>query len=113
MKSAIIIFPGTNRDSDMVMALEKISGIPPKKVWYDENDLPAVDLFVLAGGFAYGDYLRAGAMAARAPVIPALADRAAKGVAVLGVCNGFPCGEPSSSRFHACQISCDTARCNW
>ena len=89
MKSAIIIFPGTNRDSDMVMALKKISGIHPKKVWYGENDLPAADLFVLAGGFAYGDYLRAGAMAARAPVIPALADRAAKGVAVLGVCNGF------------------------
>ena len=89
MKSAIIIFPGTNRDSDMVMALEKISGIPPKKVWYNEGELPAVDLFVLAGGFAYGDYLRAGAMAARAPVIRALADRAAKGTAVLGVCNGF------------------------
>ena len=63
MKSAIIIFPGTNRDNDMVMALEKISGTPPKKVWYTEGDLPAVDLFVLAGGFAYGDYLRAGAMA--------------------------------------------------
>ena len=89
MKSAIIIFPGTNRDNDMVMALEKISGIPPKKVWYNEGDLPAADLFVLAGGFAYGDYLRAGAMAARAPVIRALADRAAKGAAVLGVCNGF------------------------
>ena len=89
MKSAIIIFPGTNRDSDMVMALEKISGISPKKVWYNESDLPAADLFVLAGGFAYGDYLRAGAMAARAPVIRALADRAAKGAAVLGVCNGF------------------------
>ncbi|MBB45199.1 MAG: phosphoribosylformylglycinamidine synthase I [Rhodospirillaceae bacterium] len=89
MKSAIIIFPGTNRDSDMVMALEKISGTPPKKVWYNEGDLPAADLFVLAGGFAYGDYLRAGAMAARAPVIRALADRAAKGAAVLGVCNGF------------------------
>ena len=89
MKSAIIIFPGTNRDSDMVMALEKLSGIPPKKVWYNECDLPDVDLFVLAGGFAYGDYLRVGAMAARAPVIRALADRAAKGTAVLGVCNGF------------------------
>ena len=89
MKSAIIIFPGTNRDSDMVMALETISGILPKKVWYNECDLPDVDLFVLAGGFAYGDYLRAGAMAARAPVIRALADRAAKGAAVLGVCNGF------------------------
>ena len=89
MKSAIIIFPGTNRDSDMVMALEKVSGKTPQKVWYNEKDLPDADLYVLAGGFAYGDYLRAGAMAARAPVIRALADRAYKGAAVLGVCNGF------------------------
>ena len=89
MKSAIIIFPGTNRDSDMVMALEKVSGKTPHKVWYNEKDLPDADLYVLAGGFAYGDYLRAGAMAARAPVIRALADRAYKGAAVLGVCNGF------------------------
>ena len=89
MKSAIIIFPGTNRDSDMVMALEKVSGKTPQKVWYNEKDLPVADLYVLAGGFAYGDYLRAGAMAARAPVIRALADRASEGAAVLGVCNGF------------------------
>ena len=89
MKSAIIIFPGTNRDSDMVMALEKVSGKTPHKVWYNETDLPDADLYVLAGGFAYGDYLRAGAMAARAPVIRALADRASEGAAVLGVCNGF------------------------
>ena len=89
MKSAIIIFPGTNRDSDMVMALEKVSGKTPQKVWYNETDLPDADLYVLAGGFAYGDYLRAGAMAARAPVIRALADRASEGAAVLGVCNGF------------------------
>ena len=89
MKSAIIIFPGTNRDSDMVMALEKVSGKTPQKVWYNEKDLPVADLYVLAGGFAYGDYLRAGAMAARAPVIRALTDRASKGAAVLGVCNGF------------------------
>ena len=89
MKSAIIIFPGTNRDSDMVMALEKVSGKTPQKVWYNEKDLPDADLYVLAGGFAYGDYLRAGAMAARAPVIRALADRASEGAADLGVCNGF------------------------
>jgi phosphoribosylformylglycinamidine synthase len=89
MKSAIIIFPGTNRDSDMVMALEKVAGKTPQKVWYDEKDLPVADLYVLAGGFAYGDYLRAGAMAARAPVIRALVDQASKGAAVLGVCNGF------------------------
>ena len=89
MKSVIIIFPGTNRDSDMVMALEKVSGRTPQKVWYNEKDLPDADLYVLAGGFAYGDYLRAGAMAARAPVIRALADRASEGAAVLGVCNGF------------------------
>jgi phosphoribosylformylglycinamidine synthase len=89
MKSAIIIFPGTNRDSDMVMALEKVAGKTPQKVWYNEKDLPVADLYVLAGGFAYGDYLRAGAMAARAPVIRALVDQASKGAAVLGVCNGF------------------------
>jgi phosphoribosylformylglycinamidine synthase len=73
----------------MVMALETISGKTPQKVWYSEKDLPVADLYVLAGGFAYGDYLRAGAMAARAPVIRALADQASKGAAVLGVCNGF------------------------
>ena len=89
MNSAIIIFPGTNRDSDMAMTLEEISGKKPKLVWYQDRNLPVVDLLVLAGGFAYGDYLRAGAMAARAPIIKAVIDHASKGSPILGICNGF------------------------
>ena len=89
MNSAIIIFPGTNRDNDMAMTLEEISGKKPKLVWYQDTGLPVVDLLVLAGGFAYGDYLRAGAMAARAPIIKAVIDHASKGSPILGICNGF------------------------
>jgi phosphoribosylformylglycinamidine synthase len=89
MKAAVVTFPGSNRDHDMLVALEQISGKKPLSVWHAETSLPALDLIVLPGGFSYGDYLRSGAIAARSPVMRAVADAAAKGVMVLGVCNGF------------------------
>jgi phosphoribosylformylglycinamidine synthase len=89
MKSAVIVFPGSNRDHDMLVALEAVTGVKPAAVWHTETTLPSLDLIVLPGGFSYGDYLRSGAIAARSPVMRAVADAAAKGVRVLGVCNGF------------------------
>ncbi len=89
MKAALIQFPGSNRERDMVLALEAALGAPPVMVWHADRDLPKVDLIVLPGGFSHGDYLRAGAMAARSPVIEALKRKALEGVLVLGVCNGF------------------------
>jgi phosphoribosylformylglycinamidine synthase len=89
MKSAVVVFPGSNRDHDMLVALEKVTGERPAPVWYTDTALPRVDLVVLPGGFSYGDYLRSGAIAARAPVMRAIADHAARGGLVLGVCNGF------------------------
>lgn len=89
MKSVVIQLPGLNRDRDMIAALTKISGKAPVTVWQTETELPDVDLIVIPGGFSYGDYLRCGAIAARMPVMRAVADKAAKGVTVIGVCNGF------------------------
>ncbi|WEX11650.1 phosphoribosylformylglycinamidine synthase subunit PurQ [Chelativorans sp. AA-79] len=89
MKSAVIQLPGLNRDRDMIAALTKISGKAPVTVWQTETELPDVDLIVIPGGFSYGDYLRCGAIAARMPVMHAVAKKAAKGVLVMGVCNGF------------------------
>jgi phosphoribosylformylglycinamidine synthase len=89
MKSAVVVFPGSNRDHDMIAALTKIGGRAPALAWHADAELPKVDLIVLPGGFSYGDYLRSGAIAARAPVMRAVAERAAAGVPVLGVCNGF------------------------
>jgi phosphoribosylformylglycinamidine synthase len=89
MKSAIIVFPGTNRERDMAQAIKRASGRDPQFVWYSDAEVPDVDLIVIPGGFAYGDYLRAGAIAARAPAMRAVVARAEKGIAVLGVCNGF------------------------
>ena len=89
MKSAVIIFPGSNRDTDAADALEKITGERPVSVWYTDTELPNLDLIVLPGGFSYGDYLRSGAIAARAPVMRAVAEQAERGVIVLGICNGF------------------------
>jgi phosphoribosylformylglycinamidine synthase I len=89
MKSAVIVFPGSNRDRDMISALAMVTGRKPVAVWHADSELPHVDLVVLPGGFSYGDYLRTGAIAARAPIMRAVAERAAAGVAVLGVCNGF------------------------
>jgi phosphoribosylformylglycinamidine synthase len=89
MKSAVIVFPGSNRERDMIAALEKVSGIRPLAVWHADSGIPPVDLIVIPGGFSYGDYLRSGAIAARSPVMRAVAARSEKGVPVLGVCNGF------------------------
>ena len=89
MKAAVVIFPGSNCDRDTLVALERISGKSPAKVWHTETELPEADLVVLPGGFTYGDYLRAGAMAARSPVMAAVKKRAEQGAYVLGICNGF------------------------
>ncbi len=69
MKAAVILFPGSNRERDMVMALKTAFGVKPYEVWHGDSELPAVDLIVVPGGFSYGDYLRSGAMAAHSPII--------------------------------------------
>jgi phosphoribosylformylglycinamidine synthase len=90
VKSAVIVFPGSNCDRDMAVALEQVSGTKPIMVWHREAELPeGLDLVAVPGGFSYGDYLRSGAMAARSPVMRAVSDAADRGVPVLGVCNGF------------------------
>src|SRR5579863_5274571 len=90
MKSAVLVFPGINRERDMARALKLASGNETAMVWHAETSLPAgTDLVVVPGGFSYGDYLRCGAIAARAPVMDAVRDFAAQGGIVLGVCNGF------------------------
>ena len=90
MKSAVIVFPGINRERDMARTLRLVSGREPAMVWHADTALPAgTDLVVVPGGFSYGDYLRCGAIAARAPVMDAVRAFAAKGGLVLGVCNGF------------------------
>ncbi len=89
-RSAVITFPGSNCDRDMADALAKVSGTAPLRVWHGDADLPhGLDFIALPGGFSYGDYLRSGAMAARSPVMQAVIAAAARGVPVLGVCNGF------------------------
>ena len=90
MKSAVVVFPGINRERDMARTLRLVSGREPAMVWHAETALPAgTDLVVIPGGFSYGDYLRCGAMAARAPVMDAVRAHAGRGGLVLGVCNGF------------------------
>jgi phosphoribosylformylglycinamidine synthase subunit PurQ / glutaminase len=90
MKSAVIVFPGINRERDMARTLKLVSGRAQAMVWHAETALPAgTDLVVVPGGFSYGDYLRCGAIAARAPIMDAVRAFAAKGGLVLGVCNGF------------------------
>ena len=90
MKSAVVVFPGSNCDRDCAVAIERSTGSKPAMVWHADSALPdGVDLVVLPGGFSYGDYLRCGAMAAQSPVMRAVADAAARGVAVVGICNGF------------------------
>jgi phosphoribosylformylglycinamidine synthase subunit PurQ / glutaminase len=89
MKSAVIVFPGSNCDRDMAVALEKFTGIKPHMVWHGDTDLPQVDIVALPGGFSYGDYLRSGAMAATAHIMPAIKKHAEAGRKVLAVCNGF------------------------
>ena len=90
MKSAVIVFPGSNCDRDLAVALRDISGEAPVMVWHRDTQLPdGLDLIAVPGGFSYGDYLRSGAMAANSPVMRAVKDAADRGVSVLGVCNGF------------------------
>ena len=90
MKSAVLVFPGINRERDMARALKLVSGREPAMVWHADTALPAgTDLVVVPGGFSYGDYLRCGAMAARSPVMDAVRRHTATGGLVLGVCNGF------------------------
>ncbi len=89
MKSAVLLFPGSNRDRDMIKALKNISGVDPVLVWHEETTIPDVDLVVLPGGFSYGDYLRSGAIAARANILKDLHRHNERGTRVLGVCNGF------------------------
>ena len=88
MRAVLVLFPGTNRDTDMADALRR-AGAEVVTAWHRDRELPGADLVVLPGGFSHGDYLRCGAMAARAPVMAAVASSAARGVPVLGVCNGF------------------------
>ena len=89
MKSAVVVFPGINRERDMLLALETVTGSKPVSVWHTETELPKVDLVVVPGGFSYGDYLRCGAIAARSPIMQDIRAKALKGLKVLGVCNGF------------------------
>ena len=89
MQSAVIVFPGSNCDRDVAVALEAVAGTKPAMVWHAETELPECDLIVLPGGFSYGDYLRCGAMAAHSPIMRAVKREAGRGVYVLGICNGF------------------------
>jgi phosphoribosylformylglycinamidine synthase I len=90
MKTAVIVFPGSNCDRDLAVALREVTGTEPAMVWHGETDLPeGVGLVAVPGGFSYGDYLRSGAIAARSPVMRAVVEGANKGLPVLGVCNGF------------------------
>ena len=90
MKAAVVVFPGSNRERDVAYALKVASGHAPALIWHGDTELPAgTDLVVLPGGFSYGDYLRCGAIAARAKVMDAVRAHAARGGHVLGICNGF------------------------
>ena len=90
MKAAVIVFPGSNCDRDLAVAIREIGGTAPTMVWHGDSELPdGLGLIAVPGGFSYGDYLRSGAMAARSPIMRAVSDAAARGVPVLGVCNGF------------------------
>ena len=89
MKSAVIVFPGSNCDRDVQVALAASSDTPPIMVWHGDTELPSVDLIVVPGGFSYGDYLRAGSMAANSPVMREVVAKANAGTPVLGICNGF------------------------
>jgi phosphoribosylformylglycinamidine synthase len=90
MKSAVIVFPGSNREGDVARAIGLVSGKKPEMIWHADTSLPpGTDFVVLPGGFSYGDYLRCGAIAARAPIMSAVRAHAQKGGLVLGICNGF------------------------
>ena len=89
VQAAIIVFPGSNREQDARSALAAAMRRDPIMVWHRDGSFPPVDLIVVPGGFSYGDYLRCGAIAAHSPVLREVKARAQRGVAVLGICNGF------------------------
>ena len=90
MKPAVVVFPGSNCDRDLAVAIEAVTGVKPAMVWHRDSELPdGTDFVAIPGGFSYGDYLRSGAMAARSPVMRAVTEAAGRGMPVLGVCNGF------------------------
>ena len=89
MKAAVIIFPGSNCDRDIKVALECSIGAEPQMVWHGDSDLPKCDLIVLPGGFSYGDYLRSGAMAANSPIMREVIEATRRGTRLLAICNGF------------------------
>jgi phosphoribosylformylglycinamidine synthase len=89
LRASVIVFPGSNCDRDVKVALEQVTGFPVKMVWHGDASVPASDLIVLPGGFSYGDYLRCGAMAAHSPIMRDVIAKAKAGTPVLGICNGF------------------------
>ena len=89
MKAGVIVFPGSNCDRDMQVALNASMGSAPRMIWHRDTSLPDLDLIVVPGGFSYGDYLRCGAMAAHSPIMREVVAKAKAGLPVLGVCNGF------------------------
>ncbi len=89
LRASVIVFPGSNCDRDMKVAIERITGAPVNMVWHGDAAVPACDFIVLPGGFSYGDYLRCGAMAAHSPIMRDVIGKAKAGTPVLGVCNGF------------------------
>ncbi|WP_411818531.1 phosphoribosylformylglycinamidine synthase subunit PurQ [Hyphococcus sp. DH-69] len=89
MKTAVIVFPASNCDRDIAVALEQATGKKPEMVWHGDSTVPDTDLIALPGGFSYGDYLRAGAMAAKSPIMRDVIEKAKNGAPVIGVCNGF------------------------
>lgn len=89
MRAAVVTFPGSNCDRDLRVAMERVFDRPVASLWHAETELPPLDLVGLPGGFSYGDYLRCGAIAARSPIMGEIRRLARRGVAVLGICNGF------------------------
>jgi phosphoribosylformylglycinamidine synthase len=90
VKASVVVFPGSNCDRDCATAVERSTGAKVDMVWHQDTDLPqGTDLIVLPGGFSYGDYLRCGAMAAQSPIMKAVKAAGERGVAVVGICNGF------------------------
>jgi phosphoribosylformylglycinamidine synthase len=89
IRASVIVFPGSNCDRDVKVAIERITGFAPKMIWHGDASVPTSDLIVLPGGFSYGDYLRCGAMAAHSPIMKDVIAKARAGTPVLGICNGF------------------------
>ena len=89
MRASVIVFPGSNCDRDVAVALEAVMGKPATMIWHGDSTVPESDLIVLPGGFSFGDYLRSGSMAAQSPIMKDVVAKAKAGVPVLGICNGF------------------------